>query len=349
MSETLSPMKRVLAALGHREPDRVPFFLFLTMHGARELGISIREYFASARNVVEGQLRLRARFRHDCLYAFFYAPIEIEAWGGEVVYVDDGPPNTGRAFLSTLSAVKQLEAPRVRDCPCLQKVLDAIRSLRQRAGDGVPVIGVVMSPFSLPVMQLGFERYLDMIYDRRDLLERLLKVNEEFTVEWANAQLAAGATAICYFDPVSSSTIIPPEVYVDTGLIAARRTIPRIKGPTATHFASGRCREILEDVAKTGTVAVGVSVLEKLSDLKRVCPPGLSLVGNLDALEMRRWSPGLAEINVRKAIRDAGRGGGFILADNHGEIPWQVPDEVLLAISEAVHKWGYYPLEDEPP
>lgn len=39
-----------------------------------------------------------------------------------------------------------------------------------------------------------------------------------------------------------------------------------------------------------------------------------------------------------------GNGGGFILSDNHGEIPWQVPDEVLMAISEAVHKWGRYPL-----
>jgi len=37
--------------------------------------------------------------------------------------------------------------------------------------------------------------------------------------------------------------------------------------------------------------------------------------------------------------------GGFILSDNHGEIPWQVPEEALLAVSEAVHTWGNYPLD----
>ncbi len=78
----MTSMQRVLTALSHQEPDRVPLFLLLTMHGARELGLGIREYFSKAENVVEGQLRLREKFGHDCLYAFFYAPVEIEAWAG---------------------------------------------------------------------------------------------------------------------------------------------------------------------------------------------------------------------------------------------------------------------------
>jgi len=59
---------------------------------------------------------------------------------------------------------------------------------------------------------------------------------------------------------------------------------------------------------------------------------------------MRRWTQEQAEAKVKEALAKAGPGGGFILSDNHGEIPWQVPDEVLLAISEAVHIWGQYPL-----
>ena len=43
------------------------------------------------------------------------------------------------------------------------------------------------------------------------------------------------------------------------------------------------------------------------------------------------------------------QGGGFILADNHGEIPWQVPDGVLTAIAQAVARWGRYPLAADHP
>ena len=61
----------------------------------------------------------------------------------------------------------------------------------------------------------------------------------------------------------------------------------------------------------------------------------LTVLGNLNGIEMRRWTPAQAEAIVKEAIVKAGPGGGFILSDNHGEIPWQVPDEVLAAISKA--------------
>jgi uroporphyrinogen decarboxylase len=67
-------------------------------------------------------------------------------------------------------------------------------------------------------------------------------------------------------------------------------------------------------------------------------------MGNLNGLERRRWSRERATEVVKAAIASAGPGGGFILSDNHGEIPYQVDEEVLLAVSEAVREWGRYPL-----
>ena len=342
--EPMTSLQRVLTTLSHREPDRVPFFLLATMHGARELGLSIRDYFARAEHVIEGQLRLRAKYRHDCLYPFFYAPIEIEAWGGEVIYREDGPPNSGRPFIGHAEKIPHLTPPQVRECACLQKVLHAIAGLKVKTGDDAPIVSVVMSPFSVPVMQMGFEAYLLLLHERPELFECLMRMNEEFCVEWANAQLTAGATAICYFNPVSSPTIIPKQLYLKTGYPVDRRTVARIKGPAAIHLASGSCLSILDCIAESGMAAVGVSTLESLSQLKAAAAGKLTILGNLNGIEMRRWTPSETETIVKKAIAQAGPGGGYILSDNHGEIPWQVPDTVLLAISEAVHQWGRYPL-----
>jgi uroporphyrinogen decarboxylase len=275
---------------------------------------------------------------------FFYAPIEIEAFGGEVVYSKDGPPNSGTPFLKK-SDIATLKVPDVKSSKPLQKVIEATKMLKEKAGDSVPIIGVVMSPFSLPVMQMGFDKYLELIYEDEALFNQLMKVNEEFCVEWANAQLEAGATAITYFDPVSSTTIIPRDLYLKTGFETAKRTIAQIKGPTATHFASGDTMGIIEDVAKTGTAVIGVSSLEDMRELKKKADKKLTLLGNLNAIEMRNWSREETVEKVKDAIGKAGRGGGFILADHHGEIPYQIKEEILLAIKEAVEKWGVYPLE----
>ena len=89
---------------------------------------------------------------------------------------------------------------------------------------------------------------------------------------------------------------------------------------------------------------VGASVEEDLGALKAAFRGKAAVLGNLNGIEMRRWTPEHTERVVREAIAKGGPGGGFILSDNHGEIPWQVPDEVLLAISGAAHRWGAYPL-----
>ncbi len=342
---TMSSLQRVLTTLGHKEPDRVPFFLLATMHGAKELDLSIEEYFAKAENVVEGQLRMQAKYRDDCLTSFFYLAIEVEAWGSEVIFYDDGPPNSGAPFIRSAEDIKHLEPPNIEETACLLKVLKTTELLKAKVGDETPIIGVAISPFSLPVMQMGFDKYIELMVEQPDLFERLMKVNEAFCVAWSNAQLKAGATAIAYVDPVSSTTITPREMYLKTGFKVAQQTLAQIKGPTATLMASGRCLPIVGDLAQTGTAIVGVSVLEDLTEIKAACRNKVTVLGNLNGIEMRRWTPQQAEKEVKEAIAKAGAGGGFILSDNHGEIPWQVPDEVLMAISEAVHKWGHYPLD----
>jgi uroporphyrinogen decarboxylase len=337
-------MERTLATLSHKEPDRVPFFLLTTMHGARELGLSIRDYFGSAEHVVKGQIRLQEKFGSDCYYTFHNAAAELEAWGGETLFIPDGPPNAGRPVITRPEEIETIEPPGTGDSPVLTRITDVIRGLKAHAGDRIPIVGVVMSPFSLPVMQMGFEAYLDLLYTDPDRFTILMKKNEQFCVEWANAQLAAGATAICYFDPVSSPTCIPPEMYRKTGYLVAKRTLARITGPTVTHLASGRCLPILEDLASSGTLGVGASALEDIRTIKETCRGRLTVIGNLNGIEMRRWTQVQAETIVKETLACAGPGGGFILSDNHGEIPWQVPDSVLYAIRDAIRTWGNYPL-----
>lgn len=341
----MNSMQRTLTALGQKEADRVPLFLLTTLHGAKELNLSIEDYFSCAEHVIEGQLQLLKKYRSDCLYGFFYASIEIEAWGGSTIYLPDGPPLCGPPIIKTRSDIDSLQAPDVAASKPLARVLETLRGLKARVGDTVPIIGVAISPFSLPIMQMGFDRYLELLFEDRARFERLMEINIEFCVEWSNAQLEAGATAICYFDPMSSTTNIPRELYLSTGQQVAKRTLSQIKGATATHMASGRCLPILGDIAETGTAVVGVSALEDLAKLKNAANKRVSLLGNLNAIEMRRWTPAEVELKVKRAIAMAGPGGGFILGENHGEVPWQVPDETLLAIADAVERWGQYPLD----
>jgi uroporphyrinogen decarboxylase len=345
MNEAMTSRERVLTTLSHREPDRVPFFLPVTMHGAEEVGVPLSEYFLDPAAVAEGQLRMRAKYRDDVVYPFFYAAVEQEAFGGEVRFFDDGPPNAADYVVTSPDQILDLVPPRVEDCTALMRVVDCIGRLRDALADEALIVGVIMSPFSLPVMQMGFDHYLPLLYEQPELADRLHRVNEEFSVQWANAQLSAGADAIGYFDPVSSPTIVPPALFRQYGLPILTRSLARINGPLAALLASGRSLAVLDDIAETSAAIVGVGNEEDLREAKVAARGRVTIMGNLNALEMRRWTTDDAEAAVKKAIRRGGPGGGYILSDAHGEIPIQVPEEVLLSVSEAAHTWGRYPLD----
>jgi len=296
----MTSLERVLTTLGQEEPDRVPLFLLLTMHGAKELGMSIKEYFSKSENVVKGQLMLRRKYSNDCIYPFFYAAAEVEAWGGEVVYFEDGPPNSGQPFIKNFEQINSMGVPDVENTECLRKVLDAIDALKTEVNGEVPIIGVVMSPYSLPVMQMGFEKYLELLYYKPKEFNQLMKINEAFCIEWANAQLKAGANAICYFDPLASPTIVEKAKYVQTGFEVAKRVIPQINGATATHLASGLSIPVFDELVETGTLIAGISALDDVSMAKQASNKRLSLMGNLKGLEMPYWENGQAEAKVKE-------------------------------------------------
>lgn len=62
---------------------------------------------------------------------------------------------------------------------------------------------------------------------------------------------------------------------------------------------------------------------------------------------MVNWDREMTRIEVKQLIQKAALGGGFILSDNHGEIPWQVSEDVLLEIAETVKEYGNYPIQAE--
>lgn len=342
--EKMTSMQRVLTTLGLKEPDRVPLFLLPITQGAAEMGVPLKHYYHAPDLMAEAQVLFRERYRNDCLCGFTYAAAEFEAFGGDTIFYDRAPPNAGAPVFRTATDFARLAPPRIEDCPALCRTLELQAQLHRVADGGVPVIGVVVSPISLPVMQVGFSEYLRLLMEQPESLAPLFEVNEEFCVAWANAQLAAGADALVYYDPVGSCTVIEPAHYRRLCVPVAKRVLARVKGPTATHFASGRSFNILQDVAETGTGGVVVSGDEDLAAIKAAVGSRLPILGNLNGLAMRHWDAEEAERQVKNAIAAAGVGGGFILTDNHGEIPFDVPERVLIWISESVARWGCYPL-----
>lgn len=332
----VSSAERLDTALSFRPPDRVPFFLPAHLQAARRLGLGVRECLETPEHVVAAQLLLRDWLGHDVVSAAVPAAFELEPWGGSVEFVDNGPPVAGPPPMEP-DDIPTLEPPSLSDSPRLLGALRAIEMLRARVGDAVPVMGSIVSPFSLPLIQLGFERYLEVLVERPAEFQRLMEVNAAFCLEWATAQVNAGATMIAYYDPMSSPTCVPVDTARELGLPIARRLLPFIGAPFAVHFASGHSIPLLDDLVALGATAVGIGAQEDVAVALERSRRRIGIVGNLNGVAMCGWSPADARAAAAH-LRAAGAGGGLIVADCHGEIPYPVQDDILSTIAETIRQ-----------
>ena len=101
------------------------------------------------------------------------------------------------------AAVAKLEVP---DMAKLRYVFDAVTSIRKALNGRVPLIGFSGSPWTLACYMVegqGSDDYRlvkTMLYQRPDLMHRMLAINADSVAAYLNAQIDAGAQAVMIFD-----------------------------------------------------------------------------------------------------------------------------------------------------
>lgn len=341
----MSPIDRINSVMDFKEPDYIPLFFTLTYHGARELNMSIYDYFRKPENVAKGQLIMNNKYKFDCLSPFYYSALETEAFGGEVIFRDECPPNAGAPFIKSREDIMKLEIPNVQDTRCLQKCLTTISILKSETKGRILVVGSVTSPFSLPIMQMGFDKYIELLYEDEEGFNVLMKKNVEFCVEWAKAQLKAGADAISFADPMASTDILSKELYIKKGYNIDKKVINELGCSVAFGLASTRCLPVIDLLKNIGADVITASYNDNLSLVRKIAGKDIVISGNINGLDMSNWNAEDVNINVKDTIRRAGKKPGFILSDSTGEIPWQINDDILYELVESARKWGKYPLD----
>lgn len=342
----MTSLERLSTVLRLGVPDRVPVVLVSSVHWARELGLTLREYYSRAENVAEGQMRFVQRVGQDNVDAFFYFGREAEAFGSEVIFGEEGPPNVGAPILRNPSAIDSLEAPDpVKSAP-LKEVLRATELLADRSRGRWLVVGRALGPCSLPIMLMGLEAYLELLlFGDVAQRDKLLQITSQFSTAWARALLAAGADIIALVEPMVSTTMLTREQATKLTLPVLRRVVKDIRGPVIL-WSLGAIQRMADLVRDLGVQAVSTDPGDDIGEVKRLVRGRLAVLGGLNDLAMLTWEPRDAEQAARRAIGAGAPGAGFILSHQY-EIPATVGYNVLTAVVDAAKKWGRYPDDEE--
>jgi len=341
----ITGMERLAAAANGTPSDRIPLFCNLLDQGAKELGMSLQEYYAKGEYVAEGQLRMREKYGHDNLWSLFYVGKEAELLGcRRIVFAKDGPPNVGEMIIKNHDDIHKLQVPDdVSAHPAFQEPLECLRILQREAGGKYPICAYITASMTLPAILMGMAEWMNLLLKGpADVREELLTKCSDFVRKEIVAYRNAGADVILYANPFGSTDFISMKQFQDLSLPWMEKDM----GPVCTHdvvyYCGGaRLNAVIDQVMeRTGIATYYLSPLDDIAQGKNIIAGRALCAGVINDIKLVGWSREQIRDEVKRII-DAGMPGGRFFFGTL-VMPYAIPEENIRTLVDAVHEFGSY-------
>jgi uroporphyrinogen decarboxylase len=237
-----------------------------------------------------------------------------------------------------------------------EKVNRGFKDLQRKYGERLFIFGFAnYGIFESAWQPMGFERFVIATRKEKDFLRRVINFYADLQCMLYEAMADAGIPGVIYTDDLAykSGPMLNPKLIEELFGDHYRRMVATVHGlgMKIVMHSCGNITPLLDWFADCGFDAVhpleptaGV----ELAQAKRSVGDRLCLIGNLDVSHIL-VDAGREEVfeAVRQAIKDAGPGGGFILAPDHSHPAISV--QRLKWMVEAAGEYGDYPLDLDAP
>ncbi|HEX8986601.1 MAG TPA: uroporphyrinogen decarboxylase [Rhodocyclaceae bacterium] len=292
----------------------------------------------------EVTLQPLARYGLDAAILFSDILTVPDAMGLGLYFADGEGPKFERPLRDEWE-IRDLQAPDPN--VHLRYVMDAVAEIRRALADSVPLIGFSGSPFTLACYMVegggsdDFRTIKTMLFDRPDLLHRILDVTTTAVTDYLNAQIESGAQAVQIFDTWGGA--LPAHAYREFSLAYMERIVADLtkqhdgeRVPSIVFTKGGG--QWLEAIAGIGCDAIGLDWTTDIGEARRRVGDKVALQGNMDPMALFASNESVQK-EARRILDSYGGGTGHVFNLGHG-ISQHTPPERVSALVEAVHRHG---------
>lgn len=334
--------ERIQAVATGQIPDRIPVFCNLFDQGARELGLSLKDYYSNGENVAEAQLRMQKKFGYENLWGFLYFGKEAEIFGcRHIIYAENGPPNVGHMVIQTPDDIERLEIPEdIYSHPGFADTRRALEIISREAGGRNPICAMVTSSTSLPAILMGAEKWLELlICGPTSLRDELLAKCSLFVQRHIQACRQAGAQLIVYAAPFSTPGMLTPSLCQSIGYPWIEKDL-QLPGPAdiVLHGGGMPLLPLLGQLLEK--LPIATCYLHPFDDIiaaKAIIAGRALCTGTINDIRLLSWSDSEIETEVTR-ILDAGiHGGGFCFGTL--AMPFDIADQSIRVMIDSVTRY----------
>ncbi|UCC60640.1 MAG: hypothetical protein JSV02_02095 [Dehalococcoidia bacterium] len=242
-----------------------------------------------------------------------------------------------------------------RNRPLYDELINNVREhhrlMAEKFGDRILAIGSPGSGvFDNTWQPMGFENFCRFVYQKPEFMRKVIEFHTDLLLRHLNAIMDSGVELVVGGDDLGQKTgpLMSPEQMEKLFGESYRRVSEAVhsRKKKLLWHTDGNVYALLDKFVEwgfDGVVSLEPTAGMALGEVREQVGHKLVLVGNLDiAYLLVRGTKEEMEDAVRKAIKDAAKGGGFILSpcNSHSAI-----DPMRLEwMVEAAHKYGMYPI-----
>ena len=334
---------RLTAALTGKVIDRIPVFCNLLDQGAKELGISLQEYYSNGEYVAEAQLKMREKYDYDNLWSLFYVGKEAELLGcTEIVYSNIGPPNVGEMIIKNYDDIHKLQVPADLSAhPAFQEEMKCLKILEKESAGKYPICAYVTASMTLPAILMGMDKWMELLLTGPvDLRNELLEKCSDFFRKEITAYKNAGARILLYSNPFGSTDFIPMKLFKEISLRWMESDLKPVGIQGVVYYCGGaRMNPVIELVLEQlGITAYYLSPMDNVSEGKRLIGGRALCAGVINDIKLIDWSNESIRNEVKRIIEEGMPGGKFLFGTML--MPYSIPEKNILTMLEAAYEFG---------
>ncbi len=328
----MTPQERVLATLGGRPADRVPAVPMVAGdHAARLCGVPLARIYEDGPTLGRVLVEATRHYGLDAVIVFSDVAVEAEAIGAELEFPEEGIP-------FVVAPTDELRCPDPLRDGRMPLILEATRACRDALGEEALVFASIKGPFSLATLISEPEAFFSALLSDPDAVHGKVAFATQVQMRYADAAIAAGATALFVGDPFATGELIGPDFYERFALPYCRQLVDHIHAagrPVVLHIC-GETACLLPLIPRTGAQAFSVDEIE-LAAAQRALAGETVLMGNVSTSLLRDGTPQAVHEAARDCLR-ATRGHPFLLSAAC-DVPMETPEENVFALVRAAREW----------
>jgi MtaA/CmuA family methyltransferase len=335
----VNSLERLRARLQGQPSDRPPNFDIMMAFAVHQAGRSLSQFYLDYRVLAEVNLAMIERFDLDIAQTISDPYREAADFGLPVEFPEDGLPLRREILISEPSDFARLIFPDPRTGRRMSDRIEAVRLLHERVGGGVPVMGWVEGAMAELNVLRGDTSLMMDLYDRPEWVEECLEALTGLEIEFARAQIEAGADIIGLGDAITSQ--ISPAMYEKFALPYEKQIFAAVHemGAIARLHICGNTSRIVPQMAASGADIVD---LDWMVDMKSAAAAfgddGPAICGNFDPVRiMLRGTPGEISSEVLRCLE---QGGPRTISAPGCEIPDGTPPENLRIQARTLKDYG---------